>query len=154
MDSQIILLMHPIAGVLATLSALWVFVDTLNVSESSVTRIRNVSILCSVLIWLAYIVGGYWYVVYYGPDKAIIKSGPWPFAHNIFMEVKEHVFLMLLLLGTYLPIVANGNISASKSARKILLWVSGLFVPISLFMEGSGAIISSAVKIGLLFKLS
>ncbi|MCW8994420.1 MAG: hypothetical protein OQK77_01260 [Psychromonas sp.] len=154
MDSNIILLMHPITGVLATLSALWVFVDTLNVNEASVTRIKNVSILCSVLIWLTYIVAGYWYVVYYGPDKAIIKSGPWPFAHNLFMEVKEHVFLMLLLLGTYLPIVATRNIAASQSARKVLLWVAGMIVPISLFMEGSGAIIASAVKIGLLFKLS
>lgn len=154
MDSNIVLLMHPMTGVLAILSALWVFVDTLNVSEASVTRIRNVSILCSVLIWLTYIVAGYWYVVYYGLDKEIIKSGPWPFAHNIFMEIKEHVFLMLLLLGTYLPIAANRNIAASKSARKVLLWVSGLIIPISLFMEGSGAIISSAVKIGLLFKLS
>lgn len=154
MDSNIMLLMHPMTGVLAILCALWVFVDTLNVSEASVTRIRNVSMLCSVLIWLTYIIAGYWYVVYYGSDKAIIKLGPWPFAHNIFMEVKEHVFLMLLLLSSYLPIVANKSIASNKSARKVLLWVSGLIIPISLFMEGSGAIISSAVKIGLLFKLS
>jgi hypothetical protein len=33
-----------------------------------------------------------------------------------------------------------------------VLWVAGLIVPISLSMEGSGAVISIAVKIGLLFK--
>jgi hypothetical protein len=152
MDNNVLLLIHPALGGLAMLSALWVFVDTLNVSEASLSRIKNISILCAVLMWLTYIIGGYWYVVYYAPDKAIIKAGPWPFAHGFFMETKEHVFLMLLLLATYLPIAASGNLVTSKAARKVVLWVAGLIVPISLSMEGSGAIISIAVKIGLLLK--
>ncbi|NOX34346.1 MAG: hypothetical protein GXP56_11545 [Deltaproteobacteria bacterium] len=154
MDSNIIVLIHPMTGVLAILAALWVFVDTLNVNGTSVMRIKNVSIFCAAMMWLTYIVAGYWYVVHYGPDKTIIKSGPWPFAHNIFMEIKEHIFLMLLLLATYLPIAASRDIAVNKSSRKVLLWVSGLIVPIALAMEGAGAIISSAVKIGLLFKQS
>jgi hypothetical protein len=152
MDNNVILLIHPALGGFATLCALWVFVDTLNASEASLSRIKNISILCAVLIWLTYLIGGYWYVVHYAPEKAIIKEGPWPFAHGFFMETKEHVFLMLLLLATYLPIAASGNLVASKPARKVVLWVAGLIVPISLSMEGSGAIISIAVKIGLLFK--
>jgi hypothetical protein len=152
MDNNVFLLIHPALGGLAMLTAFWVFVDTLNVSEASLSRIKNISILCAVLMWLTYIIGGYWYVVYYAPDKAIIKAGPWPFAHGFFMETKEHVFLMLLLLATYLPIAASGNLVTSKAARKVVLWVAGLIVPISLSMEGSGAIISIAVKIGLLFK--
>ena len=152
MNSDVILLLHPAAGVLTILTAVWVFVDTLNVSESSVGRIKKASVLCTVLIWLTYIIGGYWYVLYYGPDKAIIKAGPWPFAHGIFMEIKEHIFLMLLLLATYLPIAASRDIAVNKAAKKVVLWVSGLIVPIALSMEGSGAIISSGVKIGLLFK--
>jgi hypothetical protein len=154
MNNNVILLIHPTLGGLATLAALWVFVDTLNAKEASRTRIKYISILCAVLIWLTYIVGGYWYVVHYAPDKAIIKAGPWPFAHDIFMETKEHVFFMLLLLATYLPIVASCNVAANSAVRKVLLWVSGLIVPISLSMEGSGAIIAIAVKIGLLFKQS
>jgi hypothetical protein len=154
MNNNIILLMHPTFGGLATLAALWVFVDTLNAKETSLSRIKNVSILCAVLMWLTYIIGGYWYVVHYGPEKAIVQAGPWSFAHSFFMENKEHVFLMLLLLATFLPIAASGNLVASKAARKIVLWVAGLIVPISLAMEGSGAILSIAVKIGLLFKQS
>jgi hypothetical protein len=152
MDNNVMLLIHPALGGIATLAALWVFVDTLNVSEESLARIKKVSVLCAVLMWLTYFIGGFWYVVYYAPEKAIIKGGPWPFAHNFFMETKEHVFLMLLLLATYLPIAASGNLVNSKAARKVVLWVAGLIVPISLSMEGSGAILSIAVKIGLLFK--
>jgi hypothetical protein len=149
---QVILLIHPTLGGLATLAALWVFVDTLNVSEASLARIRNVSILCAVLMWLTYFLGGYWYVVHYGTDKAIIKAGPWAFGHSFFMEVKEHVFLMLLLLATYLPIASSNNLASSKAARKIVLWVAGLTVPTSLAMEGSGAIVGIAVKVALLLK--
>jgi hypothetical protein len=149
---QVILLIHPTLGGLATLAALWVFVDTLNVSEASLARIRKVSILCAVLMWLTYFLGGYWYVVHYGTDKAIIKAGPWAFGHSFFMEVKEHVFLMLLLLATYLPIASSNNLTSSKPARKIVLWVAGLTVPTSLAMEGSGAIVGIAVKVALLLK--
>jgi hypothetical protein len=152
MDNNVILLIHPALGGIATLAALWVFVDSLNASEATLSHIKNVSLLCAILIWLTYFIGGYCYVVHYAPEKAIIKGGPWPFAHGFFMETKEHVFLMLLLLATYLPIAASGNLATSRAARKVVLWVSGLIVPISLSMEGSGAIISIAVKIGLLFK--
>jgi hypothetical protein len=150
---NLLLLIHPATGGLATLAALWVFVDTLNVSSASEARIKNVSLICAGLMWLTYLLAGYLYVVFYAADKAIIKAGPWAFGHSFFMEVKEHVFLMLLLLATYLPIAASDRIASSSSARKIVLWVSGLIVPTSLSMEGSGAIISLAVKIGLLFKM-
>ena len=152
MDNNALLLIHPALGGLATLAALWVFVDTLNGSEEAWSRVKKVSILCAVLIWLTYFIGGYWYVRYYYADKPLVMSGPWPAGHKFFMEMKEHVFLMLLLLATYLPIAASNNISASKSARNVLLWVSGLIVPVSLSMEGSGAVVSIAVKLGLLLK--
>ncbi|OGP59914.1 MAG: hypothetical protein A2V65_07100 [Deltaproteobacteria bacterium RBG_13_49_15] len=150
---NILLLLHPVFGGLATLAALWVFVDTLNAGESSVARIRNVSLFVAILMWLTYFLGGYFYIVYYGVDKAFIKGGPWAFGHNFFMEVKEHVFLMLLLLATYLPIAASGYLPSNKPVRKVILWVTGLIVPTSLAMEGSGAIISVAVKIALLLKM-
>ena len=149
---NILLLLHPATGGLATLAALWVFVDTLNAGEASVARVKNISIACAVLMWLTYFLGGYWYVNYYGVDKALIKAGPWSFGHNFFMEVKEHVFLMLLLLATYLPIASSSNVHINKEARKVVLWVAGLIVPTSLAMEGSGAVISVAVKIALLLK--
>ena len=146
---NILLLIHPATGVLAMLAAIWVFVDALNATEGSGSRIRNVSLLCAGLMWLTYITAGYWYVVFYGGDKAIIKAGPWPFGHNFFMEVKEHIFLMLILLATYLPIAAR-DLVRNRAARTVTLWVAGLIVPIALAMEGSGAIISLAVRVGLL----
>ena len=105
------------------------------------------------MIWLAYIVGGYWYVVYYGADKAIIKAGPWPFAHGLFMETKEHLFFMVLMLATFLPIATAGDAVKRAGGRTVVLWSSALLVLMILAMEGAGAFISMGAKVGLQAKM-
>jgi len=153
MSKEMILMLHPTFGVLAMIAAVWVFVEALNANDGNIIRLRRVSVLAAVLLWLAYIVGGYWYVVYYGGDKALIKAGPWPFAHSFVMETKEHLFLTLLLLGTFLPIVAYGDVIKKKVTRNLVLWTSALVVLMGLAMEGAGALISMGVKVALLAKL-
>jgi hypothetical protein len=135
---------------LCIVTAVAVFVDVLNVSEANLARIRMMSIAVAVFMWLAYLIGGYWYVTYYAADKAFILKGAWPWAHKFFMEMKEHVALGLLLLATYLPIAAAGNLAGNKSARTLVLWVVGLTVLIGVAMDGSGAIIGVGAKVGLL----
>ena len=139
-------------GVACLLCAVWVFVDALQASESNLARIRRVSLGAAVVMWLSFLFGGYWYVVFYRADKEIILKGPWPFAHNFFMETKEHLVIMLLLLATYLPIAAANNLAAGRGARQIVLWVSGMMAMLALLMEGEGAIIAMGVKVGLLSK--
>jgi hypothetical protein len=151
MSEQLILMMHPTFGVLAMIAAVWVFVGTLNASGANDARIRSVSRLTAVLMWLTYVVGGYWYVTYYGDDKAIILAGPWAFAHSLFMESKEHLFLMLIMLATFLPIAASGGVSKPAN-RTLVLWTSALVVLMSLAMEGAGAFINMGVKVALLAK--
>ena len=141
---------HVLFGVACLIASVWVFVDTLNLSEANQCRIRKMSRLAAAAMWLAFLVGGYWYVNFYKPDKAIILKGPWPFAHDFFMESKEHLVIMLLLLVTYLPIVTAGNLVANKDARRVVLWVAGLIVLLALIMEGNGAVIAMGVKAGLL----
>ncbi len=152
MSKELILMMHPTFGVLAVIASVWVFVEALNAREANAGRLRSASVLTAILMWLTYIVGGYWYVVFYGADKAIIKAGPWPFAHGFFMETKEHVFLMLLLLATFLPIAAWGDIVKNRMTRNLVLWASALVVLMGLAMEGAGAIVSMGVKVALLAK--
>ena len=153
MSNEMILMLHPTFGVLAMIAAVWVFVEALNANDGNIIRLRRVSVLAAVLLWLAYIVGGYWYVVFYGGDKALIKAGPWPFAHGFVMETKEHLFLTLLLLGTFLPIAAYGDVVRKKVTRNLVLWTSALVVLMGLAMEGAGALISMGAKVALLAKL-
>jgi hypothetical protein len=91
-------------------------------------------------------------VVYYRGDKAIIREGPWTFAHSFFMETKIHRFLMLVLLATFLPIAAYGDVVRKRATRHIILWTSALVVLLALAMEGKGTFISMGVKIAVLAK--
>lgn len=90
MANEPILMLHPAVGVLAILTAVWVAAETLNISSSNAARIRGASIAVACLMWAAYLVGGYWYVLYFATDKALILAGPWPFAHSFVMETKRN----------------------------------------------------------------
>ncbi len=143
------LLLHPTFGVLGMIAAVWVFVEALSPREDNLDRMRMAAKTSMVMIWLAYITAGYFYVLYYGADKAVIKAGPWPWAHGIFMETKEHVFFLTLLLATLLPIVTSGAVNKSVGLRKLTLWTSAGVVLTALAMEGAGAVISMGAKLGL-----
>ena len=148
--NELVMMSHVFFGVVSLLSAVWFFVEVLNISGTNQRRIRVAGWISAIFMWVAFVVAGYWYVTSYGADKAVILKGPWPFAHSFFMEVKEHLAIILLMLATYLPIAAAGDLLVSKDARRAALWVSGLIILLALAMEGSGAVIAMGVKVGLL----
>ena len=148
--SDVILLAHSTCGVFGILAAGWVFVDTLNAREDTAGRIRTVAVVTAVCMSAAWLVGGYWYVRFYPLDRALILRGPWPLAHTLFMETKEHLFFITLILAWYLPIAATDNLAVNATARKMVLWVAMLIVLSGLAIEGSGAVINHGVKVALL----
>lgn len=150
--NEIILMLHVVFGVACMVAAVWLFVDVLNAHAGNLARIRRLSWGAALAMWTAFLVGGYFYVTAYKADKAIILKGPWPFAHNMVMETKEHLVIMLLLLVTFLPIAAANNLAASRDARKLMLWVTGTIALLALAMDGEGALIAMGVKVGLLPK--
>ena len=143
---------HVFFGMACLLAAVWIFVDVLHASAANQARIRWMSRAAAVVMWIAFLVGGYWYVVDYNADKNLILKGPWPLAHNYFMETKEHLVITLLLLATYLPIAASNNLAVNKEARRLALCVAALVAVLALMAEGHGAIISMGVKVALLAK--
>ena len=148
---QGVMMLHVALGVIGIMFAVALFVDVLNVNEGNIERIKKLSLAVAVLIVLAYIIGGYWYVVYYGHDRDIIKAGQWPWAHNYFMEVKEHLFFVMLLLGIYLPIAVYRNAPLlEKEKRCLVLGICALIVVLGFFMEGAGGIIGKGVTMGLM----
>ena len=150
--NQLILMAHVFFGMACLVSAVWIFVDVLHASATNQARIRRMSWAAAIVMWTAFLIGGYWYVFFYKADKTIILNGPWPFAHNFFMETKEHLVIMLLLLVTYLPIAASSNLAADRGARQLVLCVSGMIALLALLMEGDGAMIALGVKVALLPK--
>jgi hypothetical protein len=145
-----ILLAHATFGVLGTVSAVWVFVEALNAREQNLQRIRRAALAVAIFMVAAWILGGYWYLAYYPVERAMILQGPWPFAHNVFMETKEHLFLMTLILSFYLPIAAGDKLASSADARRMTLCVAALIALSGLVLEGSGAVIEHGAKVELL----
>lgn len=148
--SEMTLMAHVLLGVSGTLLAVGVFFDTLNLSEANKNRIYALSLAVAAFIAFSYLIGGYWYVTSYAADKAIINAGPWPWAHKFFMEAKEHVFFILLLLSLYLPFVtARMRLPGGENFRKLTLVIAALIVALGLTMDGMGAIIAMGVRVGL-----
>jgi hypothetical protein len=148
--SDVLLLGHASLGAMGCLAALWVFVETLSARPANLGRIRLAALLTAVCICGAWICGGYWYVHFYPPEKALILRGPWPFAHSFFMETKEHLFFVTAMLALVLPIAAREKLDASAAARKLVLAVAAMVAITGLAMEGAGAIIDHGVKVALL----
>lgn len=59
MSKEILLLLHPMFGVLGVLAALWMFVEVLNASAANVARIRASALAVVVLVWMSYLIAGY-----------------------------------------------------------------------------------------------
>lgn len=148
--SDVILLAHAAFGILGCLAALWVFVETLNARPANTGRIQTAALLTALLMTAAWICGGYWYVHFYPPEKALIVAGPWPLAHKFFMETKEHLFFVVAILAFLLPVAARESLHSNSAARTLVLAVAGLIVVMGLSVEAAGAIIDHGVKIALL----
>lgn len=138
-------------AVFGVITAVWAFVEVLNISEKNLKRINTAGILTAIFMVLTWITSGFWYITYYAADKALILKGPWSFAHNLLMESKEHVFFIILILSLLLPIVSiKNNLIENKSARTLVLAITTIIILGSLMLEGAGAVISFAVRMSLL----
>lgn len=149
-NNEILLLAHAALGVTGCMAALWVFVEALNARSENLSRIRIAALVTAVCLAGAWVCGGYWYIHFYPPERALILKGPWPFAHNVFMETKEHLFFITGILAFLLPIASREKLYANSGARKLVLTVAALIAVTGIAVEGAGAIVNHGVKVALL----
>ena len=143
-------MVHPTTGALAIFCAIWCIVEVLNSSEQNRGRTRLAALSSMWLMVATYIAGGYWYVVYYAADKAVILKGAWPFAHTFFMEAKEHAFFITLVLSIFLAIIARSeDFVRNRSARVLAVWVTLMVILSAFAAEGAGSLVAMGVRIGL-----
>jgi hypothetical protein len=148
--SDVILLAHAAFGVTGGLAAVCVFVEVLNARPANAVRIRIGALVAAVCMAGAWVCGGYWYVHFYPAEKGLILNGPWPFAHNLFMETKEHLFFVTAVLAFLLPITTRERLYSNSAARELVLSVAGLIAITGMAVEGAGAVINHGVKLALL----
>jgi hypothetical protein len=151
---ELLLLVHPVVGVLGIFSTLWLCIELLNHNSKNLKRIRLASLAIPFFMFLTWIASGYWYVLYYAADKAIILKGPWPFAHKVIMETKEHLFFVTLVLSCVIPFVVFKDNVGNKQVRIIIYLLSAFVILTAMALEAGGSLIAMGVKLGLLQSLT
>lgn len=117
-------------------------------SQKSIIVTAAVGVVAFIASWLA---GGYYYVVYYGTlVKPVIKSGLAPWAHNIIMETKEHIFLFIIPVAVtvlFITLLDKKDIER-LGLRRLAWWLSGSVAMLGLLIGAMGFIISAAARWG------
>jgi hypothetical protein len=102
---------------------------------------------------LTWIIGGYYYVVFYGPlVKPVIKAGGAPWAHAIAMETKEHVFLFAIPMAVTVYFLSRLETAELESMglKKPFMFLVGLTAALGLSFGLLGFIISAAARWGVI----
>ena len=136
-----------IVGIDAFLWLLGQFKDDGGLRKSRIMT-AAIGVAAFVASWIA---GGYYYVIYYGTlVKPVIKSGLAPWAHNIVMETKEHIFLFVIPLAmTVLCITLLEKEDVERLAlRRLAMWLSGTVAVLGFLIGAMGFIISAAARWG------
>lgn len=145
--------LHAGLGEIGAFAFLWAFVELLSPDSRRVTRARRAALAGTAFFVLSWITGGYYYVVDYGPEvKPAILEGPMAYAHFIFMEAKEHVFLFLPILGFYAYSVLAGPekvIIEDSDLRRALLALCAVIFLTAVSMVGAGYVISMGFRMAM-----
>lgn len=90
----------------------------------------------------------YYYVAYYGKAvKPVIKAGEYPWAHAVFMEGKEHVFLYLPFMALTLTLgLAFLRRNQNSQLQKALAVLAGTLVILATFVAVAGVVVSGAAR--------
>src|SRR3989344_5853312 len=140
--------LHLVFAILAIDGFIWLFGELLARSGHR-GRIMFSAVLGIVGFALSWLIGGYYYVTYYGPIvKPIIKAGTAPWAHAIAMEAKEQIFLFLIPMAVTAFFLSRLNAVELKTfglrPRAVILLV--LIAGIGLSLGLMGYIISAAAR--------
>ena len=100
---------------------------------------------------LSWLFGGYYYVKYYGGlVKPIIQGGLAPWAHNIIMETKEHIFLFIIPLAItslFITLLSEDEFKSLNIKRGFMVLVM-LVAGLGLVIGAMGFMISAAARWG------
>jgi len=153
--TKTLVLLHSISGGLVALVLVWIILEIRYPTDRSLSRVRVAGYLAVFFVtagcWIA---GGYNYLTVYGSQvKPVILTGLYPWAHEIVMEAKEHVFVFLPIITFALSIslsaLDRNTFLDDARLRRALMIVAGLALFMVLLMFLMGAIVSSAGNTGM-----
>jgi len=143
------LITHVILGIVAVAASYAVWLELLKKSPS-LSFLKKSSLISFFSYLLSWLSGGYYYVVYYGDiQKPKIIAGAYPWAHKIFTEAKEHIFLFLPFTALALLLIlwkAGGDLPQNELLRKGAVFLAATITVIGILIALAGIIISGATR--------
>jgi hypothetical protein len=150
-----IVLLHSIIGGISALLFMWIIIEMQNPGPKSLNRARLAGYAGALLnVAGCWIIGGYHYLTFYRENiRGIILSGPQPWAHQVIMETKEHIFLflpvvsILLALGLH-SMNGEGTLMNEVMVRRAVVVTAALALFLVILVFVMGAVLSNAALIG------
>lgn len=143
------LVLHVVLGLVGVIAS---FMTTYGLikSEPKIPFIKKASITAFLAYVLSWLSAGYYYWFYYGANvKPVILEGSYPWAHLVFMEAKEHVFLFLpfaTLALAVLIILAGDRLASDGALRKQSALLSLMITILAIIVTLSGVLITGGAR--------
>lgn len=146
---KILLVSHVTTGLVGVIACYSVWLGLLK-KELKLDFLKKFSLLAPIMLFISWLTGGYYYWDYYGMVvKPLIKAGTYPWAHLVFTEGKEHLFLFLPFLAVVIALVIwkqTPGLVANLNLKKELTILAGITTLIGIVITFSGVVISGAVR--------
>lgn len=143
-----LLFFHIVAGIfgIVFLTGYMLSIVKEQVDMKKLSRVSFYVLLAFLVSW---VLGGYYYLNYYGKVvKPIILKGHYAWAHTVMTETKEHIFLFLpfLALSVFLvTFLLPEVLSREKKLKTAVAFLAFVAQSIALVVTVFGFIISGAV---------
>lgn len=143
------LVLHVLTGVLATAAAYGVWMHLLK-PKFNPAAVRAWAYTGFFSVVLSWVTAAWYYVKYYGGQvKPVVLAGRYAWAHEFFMEWKEHIFLFMPLLAVVLLFATwklQPDDPASDSRRRAAATVAAVLALLGIAVTLSGVFVSGAVR--------
>lgn len=143
------LILHVLAGLAGTLwyGASWLGLER---KDPLLGRLKKYTLFGLLAMLVSWITAALYYTGYYGGTvRRVIIDGPYPWAHEFFMEAKEHVFLFLPLLSLAVTLMfwmLGDRLWTQPGLQSLTAKLLGVIVTIGSLMAIMGVVASGAVR--------
>lgn len=143
------LILHVLLGLTGVILSFMVTYSLLK-TEVRVRFVRCLSTSAFIAYVLSWLSGGYYYWFYYGAKvKPVIMGGSYKWAHLVFTESKEHVFLFLPFVSLVLAVLlyAYGNeLAVDADLKKRTFRFSLAITVVAIIVTLSGILITGGAR--------
>lgn len=148
---ELLLIAHILLGLFGVMAFCGAWMNILK-KTPSLKFLKWSSVVGFVTLIASWYTGGYYYKIHYGskggPRDLILNSFGW--AHKVFMEAKEHIFLFLPFLALVVCValfILDKQVETDAPLKKSLAWLIGAIAILGIIITVSGIIISGAVRV-------